>query len=263
MKRRRFIPIFILVFVALVTVPLMACLGTPAKPSTPTTSVATQIAELQTNKASKSDVYLKTETYTREEIDNKVAAAGSSTDAYPKTETYTRAEIENLIQSAVDDLEEQIDNIDTGSSGSGSSSNNDDEYGDIVDTDGALELWVERTSPASDPFRLSSGLDEVEFDIVVVNTDDDDTHRFDLSLRISPEDDVGLNGAHIDCYPDVGIWTVTRSGMGDIDQDPLYADNDSEIWIDKGDKDSYTVVFVVDSKAAEYWDWKMWIEETH
>lgn len=262
MKRKRFIPIFVLVFIALVTVPLMGCLGTPSKSSTPATSVSTQIAELQTNKASKSDVYLKTETYTREEIDSKVAATETTSDTYPKTETYTRAEIEKLIADAVADLEEQIEDIDTGGSDS-NNTNGDDEYGDIVDTDGALELWVERTSPASDPFRLSSGLDEVEFDIVVVNTDDDDTHRFDLSLRISPEDDVGLNGAHIDCYPDVGIWTVTRSGMGEVDQDPLYADNDSEIWIDKGDKDSYTIVFVVDSKAAEYWDWKMWIEETH
>lgn len=263
MKRRYLFPIIILVITMLAAVTLPGCLGAPKAPAKPATpDLSTRVGDIEANKASKSEVYLKTESYNREEIDAKIAAGPSaSVDAYPKTETYTRTEIDNLIASAVADLEKQIDDIDTGSSSSGSSSSGD--YGELIDHDGDLELWLDSMEPASDPFKMSTGGDDVLFDIVIVNKDDR-SHKFDLSIRLSPEDDVEVNPTtfDVDVRPDDFEMTGERTDWNTTQNDgSITISNDDYAWIGGDEADHYSINIYFSNAPMTYWDFKLFIED--
>ena len=167
-----------------------------------------------------------------------------SADTYKKSELYTRAQVDEEIQRAIDDLKSDQDWITGDSSSNGSS----DPSGQLVDSDGDLELWVERVSPASDQFRTDEGQnnDCIWFDFIVVNNSNSSCY-FDLELSITPDEDcrlfattTGVSSPDLDWEVD-GTFVDAPDNAGDCataggDWDGTVCNHAGGIELDDGDE---------------------------
>ena len=135
------------------------------------------------------------------------------------------------------------------------------EYGELVDTDGDLELWLERVNPSSDPMRF--GGNEATFELVVVNKSDSSEY-YNLMLRFTPEATVQitLGTSTVNCYPSgLSLWTITRASDTVSTTNPVYVGNSSKVWAGKNDTTNLMLAVKLTEGAYQYWDYKMTIEQ--
>ena len=184
----------------------------------------------------------------------------SSANTYTKGQLYTQEQVDAQIAAAVKKLKDDQAWI-TGTGDTSGTVTGD--YGGLVDSDLDLELWVERTDPASDPMRFNDGKDSAEFEIVVVNTEDT-YHDFRLYLRMTPEDSVNCasdNETKIASYPSTGAWTVTRDDWDTSNRGAIYFSMDSDDTIGKLKAEDYLLSVTIDSVYGTYWNYRLTIEQ--
>jgi hypothetical protein len=144
------------------------------------------------------------------------------------------------------------------------------EYGELVDTDGDLELWLEKTSGiATDNIRTTIAVNQMaRFDFVVVNKDTTTAHDFKINLMFYPDSATTLDMATGKTrYSASGNATYTISRDQATPAAPntnplsLYQGNTSRVL--KGDSDDYTVWLYIDQTAtsAVDWDWTITIDD--
>jgi len=121
----------------------------------------------------------------------------SGANSYPKSETYTKIEVNTMINALKSD-QSWI----TGGTHTTPAGTTEGEYGVLVASDGKLELWVDKVSPASDFYTAYGANDDVCYfgRVTVVNTDLDNRHSFDLSLFIIPDSACTLKSDNVTAY---------------------------------------------------------------
>lgn len=179
-------------------------------------------------------------------------------DTYTKAELYTQAQVNAQIAAAVAALKADQAWV-TGTTTTSAAGTTVGEYGELVDTDGDLELWLERVSgAASDELRTRDGINEARFDFIVVNKDTASSHDFKIYLEFEPDIDVILDMAVTETYATASgglMYTAVRSpnsGRGILRIDPT---NDGRIL--KGDVEDYTVWLTVKQTTIGSIDWEM------
>ena len=240
-----------------------------AIPTTPTGSPPTSIGAIETrlaaleawrpnvdssiaNKALKSNVDSLTTKVNALDVGTGLSAAQVDAAIDAKLVWYT---------TKISALETRIATLESNGSSSSSSSSPSGGW-ELIDSDRSLELYLERISPSSDPPHLSAGVDDVTFDLVVKNTDNDH-HDFALSLWLRPEDSTVVTQGNcvVASYPGLGNWTITRDNWGDT-RDKLYFAMDFDEFIQDREEEDFTIVITVDATVATFWDWRWTIEET-
>ena len=176
--------------------------------------------------------------------------------------TYTKAEVDDKIselQGLIDDLEEQLedaDNNDNGSSG---------DYGELIDSDGDLELWLERVDPSSDQFYTEDGENNkcIWFELVVVNTNKDKTHTFDLDINLEPQHDVDLTDPDTESgntkavSPNLDFDVSARDWTTENDAD-LEFNLDGTEWIDKDSSEGFRIDVSIEQDSSERHPHETW-----
>lgn len=228
--------------------------STPATPSVDATqdsrlaTLETQMANVAANKAEDSSLATLTGRVTTLE-------GQSAADTYTKSQLYTKAEVDQLLR---DKINEHIELSHSG--GNGSTGNGD--YGELIDTDGDLELWLEQVSgDVSDEFRTRQGDNEGRFDLIVVNLDDS-SHDFRIYFDFEPDVTVVLsdnstvfNTTKTEARASGGLdFTVSRSPNSG--RSLLSADQSNNGRILKGDAEDYTVWVTIDQVDDKVVDWE-------
>lgn len=164
-------------------------------------------------------------------------------NTYTKGELYTRAEVDAAIAAAIAALKSNQAWI-TGSTHTTPAGTTEGEYGELMDTDGDLELWLEKVSgEASDVFTTRSITStQGRFDLIVVNKDSSSSHDFVINLTLSPNADVTLGAVpSVDNKIEVSgslLFSLTRT---DTARNPLLAYQSNTGRITKGDIEDYAI----------------------
>jgi len=145
------------------------------------------------------------------------------------------------------------------------------DYGELLDTNGDLELWLEKVSgEVSDVFITRNGTSaEGRFDLVVVNKDAASSHDFSISLTLSPDADVDLGAVPSSVAPvnkveiDGGlVFSLTRTGVA---RNPVLAFQTNNGRIVKGDVQDYTIWLTLtqisSSTSPVEWDYSFNIKD--
>jgi len=163
------------------------------------------------------------------------------------------------------------------SSSSGGTTTGD--YGELVDSDGDLELWLEKTpsgSADSELFYTSAGTNKASFDFTVVNTDGSARHDFWIKLSFMPDEDTLPTTALAGCAAyEVKISSVTASAestlepftysvtsatcLDENDEITLKSDEDN---INKGDTESYRITVYINQDVAAVTNVEWFIDYT-
>lgn len=152
------------------------------------------------------------------------------------------------LQSAVDALKAEVATLKTEvavlktPSGGGSGGNKQGEYGELVDSNGDLELWLEKVGGDADSEMLttSEGYNaRGNFDFVVVNKDTTSSHSFRITLTFMPQTDVKTDSASV--TGDNGLtFTVTPVDGIVTNQDISFKSNDRRV--SKNDNEPFRVI---------------------
>lgn len=213
-------------------------------------------------------------------VATRVTTLEGRANTYTKAELYTQAEVRALIQALKDD-QSWI----TGYTTTSAAGTTVGEWGELLDTDGDLQLWLERVSgAASDELLTKMGTNEGRFDLVVVNLDAEDSHDFKISFRFDPDRAVTLEyipdvptpipPATDDCDP-MDDTKTTMSGTGGLtfvvdragnnrhSLSPLVVYQSNTARILKGDVEDHTVWLYIDQVTNAYveWEWDITIDD--
>ena len=242
---------------------------TPTAPST--TSVGTRLVNLETWRTGvdgnistlTNTMANKAETSTVNAISTRVGTleGQSAANTYTKTQLYTQVEVDAQIAAAVTALKADQTWITgrTSTSGAGTTTG---EWGELISTNGDLELWLERVSgDVSDELRTRDGVNDARFDLVVVNLDTDSSHDFKIDFEFEPEDGVG--GLNIDLTAtltkaeasgNLAYKNPTRFPNPNADS-VLRFDQDNTGRILKGDAEDFTVWIDIMQTTGGATDW--------
>ena len=246
---------------------LVGCEETePTAPST--TSVDTRLVNLEVWKVGvdgnistlTNTMANKAETSTVTAISNRVGAleGQSAANTYPKTQLYTQAEVDALIQALKDDQSWITGRTPTGTTTG--------DYGELVDTDGDLELWLDRVSgDASDILRTKVGSNSARFDLVVVNTDASESHDFKIDIEFEPDTNVALVnynpttcGSGHTCVSASGYLKFLVSRTDEV-RSSLRIEQTNTGRITKGDVEDYTIQIYVEQGTGDWIDWEYYL----
>jgi hypothetical protein len=144
-------------------------------------------------------------------------------------------------------------------------------YGELVDTDGDLELWLEKTSgDVSDVFVTRNGVCSGRFDFIVVNKDTGSSHDYRISLALTPESDVVLKD-NATSFSTTKNFITASGGMlftmsrVNSARNPLNAYQTNEDRITKGTTEDVTVWITVEqessSSAITEWDYSVKVDD--
>lgn len=268
--------LLILVAVLSIAITSMSCL--PSKPATPVIS-ATDVAQdagiAEVRRAVQNLDSSKATNDTVNAIKTQIAVleGRSGANSYDKTVLYTKTEVDAQIAAAITALKASTDQTwikggtGTHTTPAGTVAG---EYGELVDTDGDLELWLEKVSgDVSDVFVTRNGVCDGRFDLVVVNKDTSSSHNFRISLSLSPDSDVILQDGAVfnitkNTITSSGGLLFTVSRVNSV-RNPLYAYQSNEGRITKGDVEDYTIFLTVDQSSASVavteWDYSLTIDD--
>ena len=255
----------------------MSCLPTKAaSPSAKDIEQDAAIAEAKRLIQSVADIKVSGDTFNllkgRVDIIEPKVNAGGAGNTYDKSLLYTKAEVDLAIATAITNLKAAPDQSWIKSSTHTTDAGTvEGEYGELVDTDGDLELWLDKVSgDVSDVLITRNGVSDGRFDLVVVNKDASSSHDFRISLSLTPDSDVILqdstaafNTTKTTITPSGGLlFTVSRVNSG---RNPLYAYQSNEGRITKGDAEDYTIFLTVDqlsgSSSITEWDYSLTIDD--
>ncbi len=192
---------------------------------------------------------------------NNLPQGGTSSDVY------TKAQVDEKIAAAITALKNEKP-WGTYTTPAGTTAG---EFGELVDTDGDLELWLEKTSgDVSDVFVTRNGVCSGRFDFIVVNKDAGSSHDYRISIALTPDSDVILQDSAVllntakNAITASGglLFTMSRVNSG---RNPLNAYQTNEDRITKGDNEDITVWLTVDqlsaSAAITEWDYSINIDD--
>jgi hypothetical protein len=272
--------LFILMAILSIATMSISCLPTKAAgPSATDTAQDATIADVKRSVQSLADTKVNGDTFNLlkgrvDTMEVKVNASGAG-NSYDRSQLYTKAEVDAAISAAITALKTATDQTwikaKTGTSTGGTGGTVAGEYGELVDTDGDLELWLEKVSgDVSDVLITRNGVSDGRFDLVVVNKDASASHDFRISLSLTPDSDVILydstgafNTTRTSITPSGGLlFTVSRVNSS---RNPLYAYQSNEGRITKGDNEDYTIFITVDQLSASTsiteWDYSLTIDD--
>lgn len=179
----------------------------------------------------------------------------SSANTYTKAQLYTQAQVDDLIQALKDDQSWVKGRTSTSAAGTTVG-----EYGELISTNGDLELWLERVSgDASDELRTRNGANDARFDFVVVNLDGGSSHDFRIDFEFEPEDgennlSINLTLSKAEASGNLEFEVPTRTPQPDADS-VLRFDQDNTGRILKGDAEDFTVWLDIVQVAGGTTDW--------
>lgn len=129
------------------------------------------------------------------------------------------------------------------------------EYGELMDSDGDLELWLERVSgDATDTWLTKDGTTDARFDLVIMNKDVSSSHDFRINFAFYPDASAEISG---DCSASANEGlTFSCSARTGASTSPLNVYQDIDGRILKGDEKTYTVVVEFTQITAEWIDWE-------
>ena len=190
MKRNKWFLIVLVLGIAVMLMPLLACMPPSTAASTP--AAADPVAHQSDIAALKVEMANKAGTGTTNALESRMVAVearptGGSVDT---SNFYTKDQMDAAIASAIAALKADQTWI-TGTTHTTPAGTTTGEYGALISSDGKLELWVDKVSPASDFSTEAGANDQVLYfgRVTVVNKDPDARHSFDLSLFITPDSD--------------------------------------------------------------------------
>ncbi len=231
-----------------------------------TTSVGTRLTALESGEATVFKLYDKRLTA----VENK--PGGSSVDLGPLNSKDT------ALQNAIDDLKTQVATLKTeivalkeSSPHTTPAGTTAGEYGELVDTDGDLELWLEKTSgDVSDVFVTRNGVCSGRYDFIVVNKDAGSSHDYRISLALTPESDVVLKDDSASFSTTKNFITASGGMLFTMSRvnsarNPLNAYQTNEDRITKATTEDVTVWVTVEqeeaSSAITEWDYSIKIDD--
>lgn len=183
-------------------------------------------------------------------------------DTYSKAELYTQSEVNERIAAEIAVLKANQTWV-TGTTTTSAAGTTVGDYGELISTNGDLELWLERVSgDVSDELRTRDGANDARFDFVVVNLDGSSSHDFTIDLEFEPED--GEATLNINLTPtltkaeasgNLEYGNPTRTPQPDADS-VLRFDQSNEGRILKGDVEDFTVWVDVQQIAGGTTDWE-------
>lgn len=187
-------------------------------------------------------------------------------NTYTKGELYTRAEVDAAIAAAVAALKANQTWI-TGTTHTTPAGTTAGEYGELIDTDGDLELWLDRVSgEVEDVFFSRNGQSaEGRFDLIVVNKDTGSSHDFTISLNLSPDADVELDMAVTATKVEASsgyTFSLTRTNTA---RNPLMVFQSNTGRVTKGDIEDFTIWLTLKQTSATTspveWDYDFSIKD--
>lgn len=222
-----------------------------------------QIASLR------SDVNKKADQSTVDAL-TKLIGGGSQADTYTKAQA--DAQIKSAVDAAISKLKTDADQSwiksATYTTPAGTTAG---EYGELVDTDGDLELWLEKTSgDVSDVFVTRDGVCSGRFDLIVVNKDTGSSHDYRISLALTPESDVVLMDSAVSFSTTKNFITASGGMLFTMSRvnsarNPLNAYQTNEDRITKGTTEDVTVWLTVEqessSSAITEWEYSIKIDD--
>ena len=251
--------------VALCLVFSFGCVKKPITPVTPIVSPAdaTQNAEITALKAQVATLGSgKAENASLTDAVSRITTleGQSAANTYTKAQLYTQAEVNTKIADAIKALKDDQSWV-TGRTSTSSDGTVTGDYGELIDEDGDLQLWLEQVSgDVSDEFRTREDENEGRFDLVVVNLDDS-SHDFRIYFDFEPDATVVLSDnssfldtAKTEARASGGLdFTVSRSPNSG--RSLLSADQSNNGRILKGDAEDYTVWVTIDQVDDKVVDW--------
>ena len=129
------------------------------------------------------------------------------------------------------------------------------EYGELVDTNGDLELWLEKVGGDADNELLTTSKDynsRSNFDFVVVNKDTSSSHSFKITLTFMPQ--VSVTTGTCAATADNGLTFTSSTRAADSEDDLRFTSNERRVA--KSDNESFRVIVnVAQGATAAMVDW--------
>jgi len=266
-------PIFS-VLIAFCLVSFVGCATAPAATGPTLAGLQAELVELRSD-------YVKDVATLNEKI---AGISGPASDAVTQTELAALrsayvADVATL-NGKITALERQIDELQAnGGTSTSAAGTTIGEWGELLDTDGDLELWLERVSgDAGDELMTTQGANDARFDLVVVNLDDDSSHNFKINFRFDPETYVELEHCVSHIFDDDktkmagtgGLAFVTSRAGDNYDAvavrgtlSPLVSYQTNTGRILKGDAEDHTVFLYIEQCTTGFieWEWDITIDD--
>lgn len=271
---------FLLLIAVVILLPLLSlsCLTTPAtQPAAVATSNDPIIHQSNlTDYATKADLNDKASAGSVNALETRMAQAEGKINAFQSGTGLTQAQVDAAVAAAITTLKNDQSWI-TGTTYTTPAGTIAGEYGELIDSDGDLELWLDKISGiATDELRTTQANDQMaRFDFVVVNKDTSDAHDFKINLMFYPSTSVTLDmdagtvpPADLDIthYSASGglTYTVSRDQTTVPNTNPLslYQNNTGRIL--KSDAEDYTLWLYINQDSSPTgvdWSWTITIDD--
>jgi hypothetical protein len=266
-KMRSFLILAIILCVATVT---LSCLPTKAAgPSATDVTQDTAIAEVKRSIQSLSDTKVNGDTFNAlkgrvDAQDIKIATSGIG-NSYDKTQLYTKAEVDAAITAAITALKAAPDQTwikakTTGGTGGGTVDPTD---GAILDSDGDLQLILERT--VEEEVWIDDNINQT-FRLTVKNNGTSSTY-FRINCDFDCEESIAITSATLTPdYSGSGVATPAAIGASTVTSIPFLitsTGSSNKIYIGKSREESMFVTLKVDYATAvgKRWTWDFSIRD--
>lgn len=173
----------------------------------------------------------------------------------------------------VAELESDIEALAAAKSPSGGGGGSSGDYGELVDSDGDLELWLDRapSGGADSEYLYTTGggtPDKATFEFTVVNKDVESRHDFYIKMNFAPTLDTvsDIVAAGACAVGEADITAVTASSeitfsaspsSGCFDENDEFDIKSVKDGVAKGDTESYRVTTYVTQTQAHNVDWEI------
>lgn len=257
---KRAVPILLGVLCLILPLLTTGCVDdTPAAPAGGVVS-AVELANQMATKADKATVdaiSVRVDSLNTR-IDGIASSGGAN--SYPKSETYTRDEVDKLITKAITDLKTEKP-WGTTTSPAGTTTG---EYGQLVDSDGDLELWLAKVGGAADDEIYSTSGNGVQdrgnFTLVVLNKDTGSMHDYRITLSFVPDEDTlpssDIHLTKANATADNGLtfsYAISVSTLFTADDALTFRSNSRDVA--KGDVEGYKVNVYMTQTEDNMVDW--------
>jgi hypothetical protein len=246
--------LLVIIGMIVLIVPLMACSESTAPAQS---SMASQVTALWTASTTWNAYGPKIQALEEQiskkadstRVDALMMGGGGGGNSYAKSETYTQDQVNSTVANAIDALKKDQSWIksSTRTTDAGTTSG---EFGELVDTNGDLELWLEKVGGDADSNLLTTSKDynsRSNFDFVVVNKDSSSSHSFRVTLTFMPQ--IAVTTGTCAATADNGLtFAAPATRAADSLDDLSFKSNERRVA--KSDNESFRVIVNVAQGAT-------------